>query len=62
MFKIETVPKCSKRILQCYQAGGDLGIDLAGRFEVKTKDETFSTSIYPFLQTDHLADQLIGKP
>ena len=62
MFKIKTVPKCPKRILQSYQAGDDLGIDVTGRFEVKTKDKTFSTSIYPFLQSDHLYDQLQGMP
>ena len=45
-----------------YQADQDIGIDLTGKFEVKTKDKTFSTSIYPFLQTDHLADQLKGNP
>ena len=62
MFKIKTVPKCPKRILQSYQAGDDLGIDVTGRFEVKTKDKTFSTSIYPFLQSDYLYDQLQGMP
>ena len=62
MIKIKTVPKCSKRVLQCYQAGEDIGIDMTGKFEVKTKDKTFLTSIYPFLQTDHLADQLLGRP
>ena len=62
MFKIKTVPKCPKRILQSYQAGGDLGIDVTGRFEVKTKDKTFTTSIYPFLQSDYLYDQLQGMP
>ena len=62
MFKIETVPKCPKRIQQAFQADEDLGFDAIGRLEVKTKDKTFSTSIYPFLQTDHLVDQLIGKP
>ena len=62
MIKIKTVPKCSKRVLQCYQARENIGIDMTGEFEVKTKDETFSTSIYPFLQTDHLTDQLLGKP
>ena len=62
MIKIKTVPKCSKRVLQCYQAGEDVAIDMTGKFEVKTKDKTFSTSVYPFLQTDHLTDQLLGKP
>ena len=60
--KIKTIPGCPTKILQSYQAGGDLGVDFGGQFEVKTKDKTFSTSIYPFLQTDHLVDQLIGKP
>ena len=62
MFKITTVPKCSKKILQFYQADEDLGINVAGKFEVKTNDKTFSCSIFPFLQTDHLANQLLGKP
>ena len=62
MFKIKTVPKCPQKILQLYQAGEKLGINVAGEFEVKTKDKTFSTSIFPFMQTDHLADQLVGKP
>ena len=62
MFKINTVPKCPQKILQLYQAGENMGINVAGEFEVKTKDKTFSTSIFPFLQTDHLADQLVGKP
>ena len=62
MFKINTVPKCPQKILQLYQAGEKMGINVAGEFEVKTKDKTFSTSIFPFLQTDHLADQLVGKP
>ena len=62
MFEIKTVPRCPKTILQCYQANEDLGVDFTGRFEVKTRDKTFSTSIYPFLQTDHLVDQLKVKP
>ena len=62
MFEIKTVPRCPKTILQCYQANEDLGVDFTGRFEVKTRDKTFSTSIYPFLQTDHLVDQLKGGP
>ena len=62
MFKIKTIPKCPKRILQSYQAEEDLGIDVTKTFEVKTKEKSFTTSIYPFLQTDHLVDQLIGKP
>ena len=62
MFKITTVPKCSKKILQFYQADEDLGINFARKFEVKTQDKTFAISAYPLLQTDHLADQLLGKP
>ena len=62
MIQIKTFPQCPKKILECYQADEDLGINLTGRFEVKTKDKTFSTSIYPFLQTDHLIDQLKGRP
>lgn len=62
MFKINTVPKCPMKILQFYQSDEDMGINVTGRFEVKTKDKTFATSIFPFLQTDHLTDQLIGKP
>ena len=62
MFKIKTIPKCPKRILQSYQADEDLGIDVTKRFEVKTKEKSFTTSIFPFLQTDFLVDQLIGKP
>ena len=61
MFKIKTVPQCPKRIRQIYQGDEELGIDVTRRFEVKTKDKTFSTSVYPFLQTDYLADQLIGN-
>ena len=62
MFQIKTVPRCPTGILQSYQAGEDLGFDIMGKFEVKTRDKTFSTSIYPFLQTDHLVNQLKGKP
>ena len=62
MFEIKPVPRCPKTILQCYQADEDLGVHLTGKFEVKAKDKTFSTSIYPFLQTDHLVDQLKVKP
>lgn len=62
MFKIETVPKCPKRIQQAFQADEDLGLDALGRLEVKTKDKTFSISSYAFTQTDHLVDQLIGMP
>ena len=62
IFQIKTVPKIPQKILQSYQTGEDLGIDVSGKFEVKTKDKTFSTAIYAFCQTDHLVDQLIGKP
>ena len=62
MFKIKTIPKCPKRILQSYQADEVLSFDATKRFEVKTKEKLFSNSIYLFLQTDHLVDQLIGKP
>ena len=62
MYKITTVPKCSKKILQFYQAGQDLGIDVTGKFEVKTKEKTFPVTILPFLMSDHLTDQLLGKP
>ena len=62
MFKIKTIPKCPTRILQTYQSGEKLEIDVTGSIEVKTKDETFTTSTYPFMQTGHLLDQLIGTP
>ena len=62
MFKLNTVPKCPKRILQLYQADEDTGINDAGKFEVKTKDKTFSPSIFPFLHSDFLTQQLVGKP
>ena len=62
MFKITTVPKCPKKILHFYQADKDLGINFAGKFEVKIKDKTFTVSAYSLLQTDHLVDQLLGKP
>ena len=62
MFQVKTVPKIPRKVLHSYQADEDLGIDATARFEVKTKDKTFSTSSYAFLQTDHLVDQLIGKP
>ena len=60
--KIKTIPGCPTKILQSYQAGEDLGVDFGGQFEVKTKDKSFSTSIYPFLQSDHLVAQLKGRP
>lgn len=61
MFQIKTIAKCPSKILQCYQADEDFGIDLIGKFDVKTRDKTFSTSIYPFLQTDYFVDQLKGQ-
>ena len=62
MIKVTTIPKCPKKILQFYQAGQDLGIDVTGKFEVKTKEKTFPVTILPFLMSDHLTDQLLGKP
>ena len=61
MFKIKTVPLCPAKILQGYQADEISEINIAGKFLVKTKDKDFSTTIYPFLQTDYLVDQLTGK-
>ena len=61
MFKIETVPLCPGKILQTYQADEISEINIAGKFLVKTKDREFNTTIYPFLQTDYLFDQLTGK-
>ena len=61
MFKIKTVPLCPEKILQTYQADEITGINIAGKFLVKTKDKEFYTTIYPFLQTDYLVDQLTGK-
>ena len=62
MFKIETIPKCPKKILQTYQAGQDLGVDISNSIEVKTREKSFTTSFYPFVQTDHLFNQFVGKP
>ena len=61
MFRIKTVPLCPGKILQAYQADEITEINIAGKFLVKTKDKEFSTTIYPFLQTDYLVDQLTGK-
>ena len=61
MFEIKTVPSCPDKILRNYQADEISGINITGTFLVKTRDKEFTTSIYPFLQTDHLVDQLIGK-
>ena len=62
MFEIKTTPRCPKTILQCYQADEDLGVHFTEKFEGKTRDKNFSTSVYPFLQTDHLVEQLKGTP
>ena len=60
-FKIKTVPSCPAKILHSYQAGENFGINATGIYEVKTKDnQTFSTTIYPFLQTDYLLGELMG--
>ena len=61
MFKITTVPSCPEKILQSYQADEIFGIYAAEKFQVKTKEKTFTTSIYPFLQTDYFVDELMGK-
>ena len=61
MFDIKTVPSCPGEILRNYQADEISGINIAGKFVVKTREKEFTTSIYPFLQTDHFVDQLIGK-
>ena len=61
MFKIETVPLCPGKILQTYQADEISEINIAGKFLVKTKDKEFNTTIYPFLHSDYLVDQLTGK-
>jgi len=61
MFAIKTVPSCPAKILQSYQAEEILGIFAAEKFQVKTKEKTFTTTIYPFLQTDYFVDELMGK-
>ena len=61
MFEIKTVPSCPGQILRNYQSDEISGINITGKFVVKTREKEFTTSIYPFLQTDHLVDQLIGK-
>ena len=50
-----------KRFLQSYQADEAFRLDVTGTFEVKTKDKTFTIGVYPFLRSDHLVDQLLGK-
>ena len=61
MFKIRTVPSCPSKLLQSYQACEIVGINATGIYEVKTKTKSFQTTIYPFLQTDFLIDELTGK-
>ena len=61
MFAIKTVPSCPAKILQSYQADEILGIFATEKFQVKTKEKTFTTTIYPFLQTDYFVDELMGK-
>ena len=61
MFEINTVPSCPGKILQSYQAGEIFGIYAAEKFQVKTEEKTFTTTMYPFLQTDYFIDELIGK-
>ena len=61
-FKIKTVPLCPAKILQSYQADEIVGINATGIYEVKTKNNlAFSTTIYPFLQTDYLLGELMGR-
>ena len=62
MIKIKTLPRCPKRILQSYQADTKFVINFTEEIVVKTKEKEFTTSIFPFLQSDHLLDQLKGKP
>ena len=59
--KIRTVPSCPSKLLHAYQACEIFGINATGIYEVKTKTKSFQTTIYPFLQTDFLIDELIGK-
>ena len=60
-FTIKTVPTCPSKILQSYQAGEIFEINATGIYDIKTKDKSFSVTIYPFLQTDYLANELMGK-
>ena len=61
MIPIETIPKPPTKIVHAYQAGEIFGLQsIGGDVEIKTKEKTFKTSIFPFLQTDHLFDQIIG--
>ena len=62
MFQVKITPKPPTKILHGYQAGEQFGLQgIGGDFEVKTKEKIFTTSIFPFLQTDHLFDQIIGS-
>ena len=61
MFEIKTIPSCPAKILQSYQADEISEINIAGKFTVKTKEGSFCTTILPYLQSDHLFDQLMGK-
>ena len=61
MFEIKTIPSCPARILQSYQADEIFGVYAAEKFQVKTKEKTFTTTMYPFLQTDYFVDELMGK-
>ena len=60
MFEIKTVPSCPANILQSYRADEIFGIYAAEKFQVKTKEKTFTTTMYPFLQTDYFVDELMG--
>ena len=60
MFQVKTIPTCPKRILQSYQADEKFLITFTEKIVIKTKEKEFTTSIYPFLQSDHLLDQLKG--
>ena len=65
MAEVESAKKTdffSEKIFQLFEAEEDVGINVAGKLEVKTKDKTFLSSIFPFLHSDHLAEQLVGKP
>ena len=61
MFEIKTVPSCPLKLLHAYQACEIFGINATGIYEVKTKTKSFQTTIYPFLQTDFLIDELLGQ-
>ena len=61
MFLIKTIPKCPTKILQAYQSGDDLGLNFTGNITVVTKDKNFTSSLYPFMQSDHYVNQILGK-